>query len=97
MIHLEDKYYLQSTQYGWTLVTETGNDKEGNPIYKPLGYFCSLSRAIKAYINRRVSNRICEGTFEFEEAVQILQEENKRFEILLETVQRGILNGTESI
>lgn len=38
MMHLIDNYYIDTTGYGVTLQTATGKDKNGEQLYKPIGY-----------------------------------------------------------
>lgn len=87
MIHLEDNYFLQPNGYGWTLLLEYVSDKDGKILYKQCGYFGSITAAIKAYINQRVSSRINESVFELQEAVRIIQEENRRIYDLIKKIE----------
>lgn len=87
MIHLEDKYFLQPYSYGWILLLEYISDKDGKILYKQCGYYGSLTTAIEAYINKRVSSRINESVFELQEAVRIIQEENSRIEELIGKIE----------
>lgn len=83
MIHLEGKYYLQPASFGWILVADSGRNKQGEQQYKSLGYYTTIQQAIRAYIDKHISERISFGIFELEEAITIIKEENQRFESLL--------------
>lgn len=49
MIKLIDNYEIHGNSYDYVLVQNSGKvDKQGNPVYKNLGYFRSIKSCIKA-------------------------------------------------
>lgn len=83
MMHLIDNYYIDTTGYGVTLQTATGKDKNGEQLYKPVGYYSNIEQAIEACINKRISNRIADGMHDLDEGLAIIREERRVMQELL--------------
>lgn len=83
MMHLIDNYYIDTTGYGVTLQTATGKDKNGEQLYKPIGYYSNIEQAIEACTNKRISNRIADGMHDLDEGLSIIREERRVMQELL--------------
>lgn len=83
MMHLIDNYYIDTTGYGVTLQTATGKDKNGEQLYKPVGYYSNIEQAIEACTNKRISNRIADGMHDLDEGLAIIREERRAMQELL--------------
>lgn len=86
MMHLIDNYYIDTTGYGVTLQTATGRDKNGEQLYKPVGYYSNIEQAIEACTNKRISNRIADGMHSLDEGIEIIREERRAMQELLKKV-----------
>lgn len=75
MIHIIENYYASVTDYGYTLLEDTGKvDKENKPVYKTHGYYGSLEETLKWLIRKRVPAKLKNGTTELSEALAIIVE-----------------------
>lgn len=83
MMHLIDNYYIDITGYGVTLQTATGKDKNGEQLYKPVGYYSNIEQAIEACTNKRISNRIADGMYGLDEGLAIIRDERRVMQELL--------------
>jgi len=83
MMHLTGSYYIDTSGTGYTLTVAGKPDKNGNPTYRPVGYYTSLETAIEGCINRTTSERIAEGMHSLEEGLAIIREERSKFAALL--------------
>jgi hypothetical protein len=83
MMYLIDNYYIDTTGYGVTLQTATGKDKNGEQLYKPVGYYSNIEQAIEACTNKRISNRIADGMHSLDEGIAIIREERRGMQELL--------------
>ena len=83
MMHLTGLYYIDTSGTGYTLTVAGKPDKNGNPTYRPVGYYTSLETAIEGCINRTTSERIVEGMRSLEEGLAIIREERAKFAALL--------------
>lgn len=85
MINLIDGYVVDVDPLNWTLKKETGkSDKKGNPLYRTFSYHGSLKQAVQACVSLIQKEELNEGTYSLLEAVNTLNESQKRFEDLLE-------------
>lgn len=92
MMHLIDNYYIDTTGYGVTLQTATGKDKNGERLYKPVGYYSNIEQAIEACTNKRISNRIADGMHSLDEGLSIIREERRVMRELLKKAM-GVVSG----
>lgn len=92
MMHLIDNYYIDTTGYGVTLQTATGKDKNGEQLYKPIGYYSNIEQAIEACTNKRISNRIADGMHSLDEGIAIIREERRGMQELLRKAM-GVVSG----
>ena len=92
MMHLIDNYYIDTTGYGVTLQTATGKDKNGERLYKPVGYYSNIEQAIEACTNKRISNRIADGMHSLDEGIAIIREERRGMQELLRKAM-GVVSG----
>ena len=92
MMHLIDNYYIDTTGYGVTLQTATGKDKNGERLYKPVGYYSNIEQAIEACTNKRISNRIADGMHSLDEGLAIIREERRVMQELLKKAM-GVVSG----
>ena len=92
MMHLIDNYYIDTTGYGVTLQTATGKDKNGEQLYKPVGYYSNIEPAIAACTNKRISNRITDGMHDLDEGLAIIREERRVMQELLKKAM-GVIPG----
>lgn len=92
MMHLIDNYYIDTTGYGVTLQTATGKDKNGERLYKPVGYYSNIEQAIEACTNKRISNRIADGMHSLDEGLSIIREERRVMRELLKKAM-GVIPG----
>ena len=92
MMHLIDNYYIDTTGYGVTLQTATGKDKNGERLYKPVGYYSNIEQAIEACTNKRISNRIADGMHDLDEGLAIIREERRVMQELLKKAM-GVIPG----
>ena len=92
MMHLIDNYYIDTTGYGVTLQTATGKDKNGEQLYKPVGYYSNIEQAIEACTNKRISNRITDGMHSLDEGIAIIREERRGMQELLRKAM-GVVSG----
>lgn len=51
MINLDNKYYIDSDKYCYKIVTKGGKDKDGNVIWKSIGYYSTMGAVINGYTN----------------------------------------------
>lgn len=94
MMHLIDNYYIDTTGYGVTLQTATGKDKNGEQLYKPVGYYSNIEQAIEACTNKRISNRIADGMHSLDEGLKIIREERRVTQELLKKAI-GLISDTK--
>jgi len=87
MMHLTGSHYIDISGTGYTLTVSGKPDKNGNPTYRPVGYYTSLETAIEGCINRATSERIAEGIHSLEEGLAIIREERAKFAALLRKVE----------
>lgn len=92
MMHLIDNYYIDTTGYGVTLQTATGKDKNGEQLYKTVGYYSNIEQAIEACTNKRISNRIADGMHSLDEGIAIIREERRGMQELLRKAM-GVVSG----
>ena len=92
MMHLIDNYYIDTTGYGVTLQTAAGKDKNGEQLYKPVGYYSNIKQAIEACTNKRISNRITDGMHDLDEGLAIIREERRVMQELLKKAM-GVIPG----
>lgn len=78
MLYLADNYYIDITRYGVTLQMAAGQDKNGETIYRPLGYYSDIEQAVEACVNKRISRRISDGMHGLEDGLAIIREERAR-------------------
>lgn len=89
MIELIEGYYIFGGDKDYTLKRTTGaTDKQGNPVYKFVGYYGSVSGAIKACYNDLARKMIQSNTYALDEAVQALEKLEIRFEEIMPDVFR---------
>lgn len=92
MMHLIDNYYIDTTGYGVTLQMATGKDKNGEQLYKPIGYYSNIEQAIEACTNKRISNRIADGMHSLDEGLAIIRDERRVMQELLKKAM-GVIPG----
>lgn len=81
MIHLIDNYYTKSEIYGYQLVKDTGRkDKDGNPVYTPMGYCGDLIETARLLHNKLIQDNLPDGCIELSEALSIMREQRERIE-----------------
>lgn len=85
MIKLINDYVVAVDSYNYTLQIDLHKtDKNGNSLYKTIGYYSDLKRAIKACIKDISKTELVSGMHTLIEAVRIIDDSNKRFEAILE-------------
>ena len=92
MMHLIDNYYIDTTGYGVTLQMATRKDKNGEQLYKPIGYYSNIEQAIEACTNKRISNRIADGMHSLDEGLAIIRDERRVMQELLKKAM-GVIPG----
>lgn len=92
MMYLIDNYYIDTTGYGVTLQTATGKDKNGEQLYKLVGYYSNIEQAIEACTNKRISNRLADGMHDLDEGLAIIREERRVMQELLKKAM-GVIPG----
>jgi hypothetical protein len=87
MIELIDGYIIVAGDNDYTLKKATGGkDKDGNTIYRTVGYYSSISRAIKGCYSD-LSREVIKGkAYTLKEAVQALESLEARFEEIMPRV-----------
>ena len=79
-IHVEDKLYIESDERQFILKEYTGKlDKEGNELYKTIGYFGKVNQALKHLVKLEVMKS--EAT-----NVRELIEDVERIEVKIESL-----------
>lgn len=85
MIRITDDYYCKVDEIGNYILQKDKHkkDKKGNNTYTTLGYFGSLSKAIIGLKRIATATELTEIDCELDEAIKIINDNNKRFELLL--------------
>lgn len=86
MMHLTGDYYIDTSGMGCTLMLAGKPDKEGNPTYRPIGYYTNMEKAIESCINRQISIRMAKEMHSLKEGLAIIQEERRKMAELLKQV-----------
>ena len=87
MIELIEGYYIFGGDKDYTLKRATGGtDKNGEPVYKFVGYYGSVSGAIKGCYNDLARKMIQSNTYSLDQAVQALEKIELRFEEIMPDV-----------
>lgn len=75
MIKYNDDYYIDADNNCYMIKQDTHKkDKEGNEIYKTLGYYGSLNGSLKALVRLLVRNNVKEKQYDnIESAVEMVQ------------------------
>lgn len=84
MINLDGKYYVDSDKYSYKLVTQSGVDKDGNPIWKPLGYFTNLDSIINSYTNMVLRDEVDKSDCNINDLMKRLGELRNRYDEIFE-------------
>lgn len=90
MIHIFNNYYIQVEDKQFVaLIKLEKPDKDGNPVYKQLGYYTTLEAAICRIRHRVFAEKLEKGVVEVHVALELLKNLNKQFEVIL----RSAING----
>lgn len=93
MIYVTDGYFIVPTQYGYNVAKPT-KGKDGKPGWDYQAYYTSLVGAItglRGIVQReRLSS---EGEIDLNEAINIAQQVDEEFKLLLEDVKERIGDG----
>lgn len=85
MIHVIDNYYIRVDTLSYTPTIDTGSvDKDGDIVYKNLGYCNSLRNAVKIIFQYRQKVEFIKNDFELSEALNRIEHINKEFEKCLD-------------
>ena len=84
MINLDEKYYVDSDKYCYRLVTQSGVDKDGNAIWKPLGYFTGLDSIINAYTNMVLRDAVDKPNCDINDLMKRLGDLKKQYAEIFE-------------
>lgn len=71
-----------------TVVFKDGTSEERDDYEKPIGYYSSLSNAIRGVVSYLIRNCLKEGTYTLEEAAEKIDDINGIFEDALVSVLR---------
>ena len=90
MIHIFENYYIQVEDKQFVALIKTEKpDKDGNPVYKQLGYYTTLEAAIDRIRHRMFAEKLGSEVVEVSTVLELLKNLNKQFEVIL----RGAING----
>lgn len=89
MINITNEIKIEVDDRGYTIVRKGAKfTKKGLPVVDVIGYYTSITNALKAcaeYLNRQ---ELAQGDYSLKEAVEIIQRNNATIEELM----KGILN-----
>ena len=89
MIRVNENYCIDVDEKCYTVkIDKHKEDKNGTPIFETVGYFSSLETAIKGVIISMNRKQLKDGIYTLKEALEIVQENNRKFNELLEEVVR---------
>lgn len=89
MIHLIENYYAKVTDYGYTLVKDTGKvNKKGDKVYITHGYYGSLEETVKWLIRKCVADKLSEQETELSEALDVILETRKEILYAIRNVEQ---------
>lgn len=85
MIKVTDRYGISVDEMNCTVVNLTSpkKDKNGKISYKAIAYYSGLSGALRKILQLEQARGLSDHDMELREALQIVQESNKRFEMIL--------------
>lgn len=84
MIRVNDDYVIAIGPYDYTAQMDVHKtNKEGEPIYKTIGYYPNTESALKAIVKDMIRTKLSNGTHNLEEAIRIIKECNSQFDDLL--------------
>lgn len=88
MIHVKDKYYIDVKNGAYKVKRLVGENKSnGKPLYKSLGDYGTLRGAISKLVIIMVEEKISEsGVIELNDAVRIIQRENREMREILKKI-----------
>jgi hypothetical protein len=85
VVNLINGYVVDVDPLNYTLKKATGGtDKQGNPTYRTYSYHGSLKQAIKACVSLIQKEKLDNGAFTLQEAIEVLNQSQKSFEELLD-------------
>lgn len=86
MINLRDDYVIEVDPLNYTLKKDmkTKDKKTGNPVYKIIGYYSTLESCIKGFIDLMQREKLAEGEYTLNEALNALRDIYSEFNTLLE-------------
>lgn len=91
MIKLINDYVVRVDTMSYTLMVDTHKkDKKGNDLYKTVGYYSTLSSAIKGCIKDINRSKLAVDTITLEEAVKVIMESNESVTDLLNKCLGGV-------
>lgn len=84
MIELIAGYAIKVDPLNYTLAFNTGKtNKNGEVVYRALGYYSTLRSAIKACIRYLIREQLSKDTYTLEEAIKIIDKNTKLIDELL--------------
>ena len=100
MVKVNDDYFIEIDSLNYTVkrdehktraVKVEDNDVKVAPVFTTVGYYGDLATSISGIIKDMTRRQLGEGTHELHEAVNMVMNNNRHFEALLEKALKGEL------
>ena len=83
MVRVNDKYVIDVDPQNYTAQIDTKkSDKEGNPVYKTIGYYGTLYAAIKGIAENETREQLVNGEISLADALTKVRSVYQEFEQL---------------
>ena len=79
MIKINDKYYIKPDDRQFVLL-KAFQDKDGKPLYSAIGYYTSMTLAVKQILQIEFADEVEKDTYTLKQAVKKYEEISKRYE-----------------
>lgn len=91
MIRVDENYIIEVDERCYAVKIDMHKeDKNGNPIYKPVGYYGDIEGAIKGIIKSKVNKSLSEEIHTLESALKCVVDTSKEFgELLKKVIEDG--------
>jgi len=101
MVRVNNDYFIEIDSLNYTVKRDEHKTREEKvkgsdevkvvPVFTTVGYFYDLATSISGIIKDMNRRQLGEGTHELHEAVNMVMNNNRHFEILLEKALKGEL------
>lgn len=94
MVRIDETWVVISDGLNFTLAKDRHkNDKRGDPIYAPVGYYKSMDAALDAYIDRKDMQMVDSEELDLKEALQRMVGLRKEIRAMFYELMKGDRNG----